>query len=173
MKTKVISNFGIIFAGALTMVTTVVFTACNSEDDFGGDLNGDITGQYSLATRMMTRAGEYQPTFLKKNEIILRSVTDEFSHTFYFNTAGNIWSKYVEFKLTAVEAMDTITKYRSSYSSVSDVSTDAVSLRTSSCFFYANGASVTVYATSANPYYSMSGSGGDATVTVSHPFSIN
>lgn len=55
MKTKTISNFGIIFAVALTMVTTIVFTACNSEDDFGGDLNGDITGQYSLATRMMTR----------------------------------------------------------------------------------------------------------------------
>lgn len=58
MRTKTISNFGIIFAVALTMVTTAVFTACNSEDDFGGDLNGDITGQYSLATRMMTRAGE-------------------------------------------------------------------------------------------------------------------
>ncbi len=58
MKTKTISNFGIIFAVALTMVTTIVFTACNSEDDFGGDLNGDITGQYSLATRMMTRPME-------------------------------------------------------------------------------------------------------------------
>ena len=58
MKTITISKFGIIFAVALARVTTVVFTACNSDDDFGGDLNGDITGQYSLATRMMTRAGE-------------------------------------------------------------------------------------------------------------------
>ena len=40
------------------MVTTVVFTACNSDDDFGGDLNSDITGQYSLATRMMTQRME-------------------------------------------------------------------------------------------------------------------
>ena len=65
MKTKTISNFGIIFAGALTMVTTVVFTACNSEDDFGGDLNGDITEQYSLATRMMTQRmeGGIKPTY--------------------------------------------------------------------------------------------------------------
>jgi len=54
MKTKVISKFGIIFAGALTMVTTAVFTACNSEDDFGGD----ISGEYSLATRMMTQSME-------------------------------------------------------------------------------------------------------------------
>ena len=37
MKTKTNSKFGIIFAVALTMVTTVVFTACNSEDDFGGE----------------------------------------------------------------------------------------------------------------------------------------
>ena len=58
MKTKTISNFGIIFAVALTMVTTAVFTACNSEDDFGGDFNGDITGEYSLATRMMTQRME-------------------------------------------------------------------------------------------------------------------
>ena len=61
MKTKTISNFGIIFAVALTMVTTAMLTACNSEDDFGGDLNSDITEQYSLATRMMTRAGEIPP----------------------------------------------------------------------------------------------------------------
>lgn len=58
MKTTRFSKFGIIFAVVLTMVTTFVFTACNSEDDFGGDLNGNITGQYSLATRMMPRAGE-------------------------------------------------------------------------------------------------------------------
>jgi hypothetical protein len=37
MKTKTFSNFGIIFAVALTMVTTAVFTACNSEDDFEGE----------------------------------------------------------------------------------------------------------------------------------------
>lgn len=64
MKTKAISKFGIIFAVALTMVTTVVFTACNSEDDFGGDLDGNITGQYSLATRMMTQRMEGEFTEL-------------------------------------------------------------------------------------------------------------
>ena len=173
MKTKVISKFGIIFAVALTIVTTAVFTACNSEDDFGGDFNGNFTGQYSLATRMMTRAGENQPSYLEENEIVLQSVSDDFSHTFYFNTAGNSWSKYVEFRLTAIETMDTITKYRNTYSSVSNISSDAISLQTISCFFSGRGASVTVKATSANPYYSMSGSGGDATVSVSHPFSIN
>ena len=79
MKTKAISKFGIIFAVALTMVTTAVFTACNSEDDFGGD----ISGEYSLATRMMTRAGENQPITppIEPNGKLVKSFTETI--TFY------------------------------------------------------------------------------------------
>lgn len=85
MKTKTISNFGIIFAVALTMVTTVVFTACNSDDDFGGDFNGDITGQYTLATRMMTRPMEgafVTDTIIYPYNVTLGSYDNAHAHGF-------------------------------------------------------------------------------------------
>ncbi len=102
MKTKVISKFGIIFAVALTMVTTAVFTACNSEDDFGGD----ISGEYSLATRMMTRAGENNSGDNENtgHVILCKTVSETINETsiegYHINaTAHYVISVYEDYKI--------------------------------------------------------------------------
>ena len=116
MKTKTFSNFGIIFAVALTMVTTAVFTACNSEDDFGGNLNSDITEQYSLATRMMTRAGEYQPITPNRPDTLNRIRIGTFKNetiTCYGRLAGVLYSGTVTVSGAAYK--DTTTNSYSGY----------------------------------------------------------